>query len=234
MGVSVRIDPIERDLALFFGEDLSPEGRSQALAEFAAEQLADAQATNRAAGGGQTPRHETFVDGRKGAPLASVRPDGTIVFEFDLVVDMLRWIWEMLKKHSPVRSGKFQNSHILFADGFEVKEPAAIPTASSYVFLNVQPYARKIERGLSSQATEGVYEVVETLAHQRFGNVAKSRFTYQAFREGNLEAYVGSRVRIAGAMRGGRMGERDAKRVAAIAQRQQRERRQPAIIVRTD
>ena len=49
-------------------------------------------------------------------------------------------------------------------------------TADEYVFINTVPYARKIERGSSSQAPDGVYQAVAMLARDRFGNVA--RITY--------------------------------------------------------
>jgi len=70
------------------------------------------------------------------------------------------------------------------------------------VFLNIQPYARKIERGQSSQAPDGVYQAVATLAQRRFGNVAKITFSY--------------RTAIGGAIIGGRKGDRSDLRNPAI------------------
>ena len=75
------------------------------------------------------------------------------------------------------------------------------------MFLNTQPYARKIEGDLSrepssKQAPEGVYEAVATLAQRRFGNVAMIRFSY--------------RTPIDGAIAGGRMGDRSTRRTPAI------------------
>jgi hypothetical protein len=52
--------------------------------------------------------------------------------------------------------------------------------ASRYEFVSTVPYARKIERGLSPQAPDGVYQVVAVLAQKRFGNVARIRFSYRA------------------------------------------------------
>ncbi len=186
MAVSIKIDPIAKDVELFFAESLGPEGRSKALAAFAREQLAAAQKTNAAAIGRQ-PQHDTYVDGVKGGTEESVRPDGTIIYEFELVTDVIDWIQEQLIRHSPVRSGRFQKSHLLFADGVEVQFGAKIPAATVYVFVNSQPYARKIERGLSSQAPEGVFEVVAVLGQRRFGNIATVRFAFESLLGGKTD-----------------------------------------------
>lgn len=101
--------------------------------------------------------------------------------------------------------------HRLYADGAEVavgvrgQIPADVPQAGEYVFLNIVPYARKIERGLSPQAPEGVYQTVAVLAQRRFGNLARVTFSY--------------RTAVGGGIVGGKLGNRA-------------EQRQPAIIVR--
>jgi hypothetical protein len=86
------------------------------------------------------------------------------------------------------------------------------------VFVNVQPYARKIERGESPSAPEGVYEAVATLARQRFGNVARIRFEYRVPVGGGtaLEAWAG------------RTGQR---RRAGRQRSSEWNRRQPAIVI---
>ena len=179
MGLSVKVDPIDRDIDLILRSDLSPAAASKTFAVFAREQLADAEQQNRQVLGA-VPPHETFVDGVPGASEDQVKPDGTIVYEFELVNDVLDYIQTALQQHSPVRSGLYAKSHELFADGEQVDNPNAPPPASEYVFLNAQPYARKIERGLSPQAPEGVYEAVAAMANARFSNVAKVRFSYRS------------------------------------------------------
>lgn len=184
MAIRTRIDPIDRDIELMLNEDLSPAAQSQALARFARDQFDQAQATNEQALG-QKPRHETFVDGSRTEQLDQVRPDGTIVFEFEIVLDTLMWIYQTLVQHSPVLAGDYKRSHVLFADGREVDINGQIPPAAEYVFLNTQPYARKIEgvagrQPQSKQAPDGVYQVVAAMAQRRFGNTAKIAFTYQS------------------------------------------------------
>ena len=84
------------------------------------------------------------------------------------------------------------------------------------MFLNTQPYARKIEgyRGLggvvhrapsSPQAPDGVYQAVATLAQRKFGNVAKITFSY--------------RTAIGGEIIGGKAGDRSKLRNPAIVVR---------------
>ena len=138
------------------------------------------------------PRYTVAVDGRIGAPLESVKPNGEIVVEFELVNDVLAWIADQLVTHSPVGSGKdrhpglYQKSHTLFADGQETDVGAVIPPADEYVFINTLPYARKIEHGLSRQAPDGVYQAVAILAQRRFGNIAQISFSYRAPFQGSF------------------------------------------------
>jgi hypothetical protein len=201
MTVQTRIEPIDRDIALMLSEELSPQGQSKVFAEFAGEQIEDAKQTNRQILG-RMPRYTVAVDGRAGAPLETVKPDGVISAEFELFDDVLVWIADQLEKHSPRLTGKYAMSHTVFADGVEVDVGAKIPDAQEIVFISTLPYARKIERGESSQAPDGVYQVVATLAQRRFGNIAKVTFSY--------------RTALSGSLIGGRAGDRSSERNPAI------------------
>lgn len=202
MSISTKIEPLDRDIQLILKETLSPEARSAMLAEFAQEAIGEAEEINRQVMG-RVPRKTVSVDGRPGAELSTVKPDGVIVAEFELVTDALAWIGEQLVLHSPVLTGRFQDSHVLFLDGVQF-DPAhkLIPPFKEAVFLNIQPYARKIERGLSQQAPDGVYQVVATLARSRFSNSVKVDFSY--------------RTAIGGSIVGGRVGDRSRLRNPAI------------------
>lgn len=180
MRISTKIEPISRDIRLLIDADLSPEAQSQVLAEYAAEEIAAAAETNRQVLGGEAAEKTVIVDGRVGAALETVRPDGVIVAEFHLIADVIAWIGAQLVQASPVRSGRYQNSHVMFVDGREMPLGAEIDSAREVAFVNVQPYARKIERGASAQAPEGVYMAVAELARRRFGNIARIFFDYQS------------------------------------------------------
>jgi hypothetical protein len=203
MAVTVKIDPIGRDISLLIS-DLTGDQKSQIFAEFARQEIDAAKETNRQALG-SIPPYEIFVDGRRGAQLETVKPDGIIVAEFELVIDVLRYIGEQLVLNSPVDTGRYERSHKLFADGVEIDPESQILNADEYVFINTQPYARKIEQGLSPQAPDGVYQATATLAKQRFSRVARITFSYRGL--------------IGGFVAGGAPGNRS-------------ETRQPAIIVR--
>jgi hypothetical protein len=207
MLLQTRIQPLARDVDFLLEELTTPAGRSLALAEFARSEIAEAKAINRQALGREPPS-KLFVDGRQDAALESVRPDGTIVLDFQLVNELLFWIHQQLEMHSPSRTGRYKSSHALFADGTEVTASLAgvIPQAEEYVFINTQPYARKIERGSSSQAPEGVYQVVAVLAQRQFRNVARITFSF--------------RTVLGGRMIGGRGGNRAQQRNPAIVIKQ--------------
>ena len=151
---------------------------SQALAAFAAEQIAAAQASN-AEALGTVPSYATFVDGARSDSLTRVRPDGTIVAVFDLASDLLQHIWDLLIVAAPFLTGQFKRSITIYADGQEIDSVADVGTATEVVFTSTVPYARKIERGESNQAPEGVFEGVAAIMNGRYGNQAKIRFGYR-------------------------------------------------------
>lgn len=178
-GVAVKFQPIERDLLFQAAADMQPEGRSKALAAFARGEILAAAGTNEAALGHPVP-YDTFVDGTPSSDLDRVTPDGTIVAEFSLGTDLVQWIYDQLVANSPKRSGRYRASHLIYADGAEVATPDDTVGADEIVITAVVPYARKIERGLSKQAPDGVYQGVAAAAAKRFGNLAKIKFTYRA------------------------------------------------------
>lgn len=176
--LALRIEPIERDIRVFVNDNTNPKVVSAAIAGAAREALSEALEINTRAIG-YAPHYDTFVDGVQGASLDSVRR--VIVFDFDLINEAVDWIHNRLKAISPVLTGEYQRKHLLYADGREVPPDTLPPPALEYVFLNEVPYARKIERGLSKQAPEGVYQVVAAEAQSRFSKLARIRFSYREF-----------------------------------------------------
>ncbi|MFC5421037.1 hypothetical protein ACFPOB_15880 [Bosea eneae] len=177
----------DRIIEVVIARHLSPEARAAKLAAFAKEKLAEAQAAHRARRG-TVPPHETIVDHRRGASVDSVKPDGEIVFEFELIRTTLLSIADMLAQASPVLTGEYRRSHILFADGQETTPESAPAAAQEFAFVNVTPYARRIEAGISKAAPEGVYQAVADIAAKRFGNVARVRFTFRSVTSGRAKA----------------------------------------------
>lgn len=186
MAVKVKIEPLDSWIEATLANHLGPQARSQALAGFAREKLAEAQAQNHRVLGA-VPPHTVYVDGRQGAVLESVKPDGgRIVFEFDMAMDVLKWIGEQLVLRSPVVSGAYRGAHTLFADGVAVSG-GALQVAEQYTFINPLPYARRLEIGRSAdgspflvQVPNRIYERTAEDAKRRFGNLADIRFSYTA------------------------------------------------------
>lgn len=183
MALSTKLDPFDLSRDVLIASALSPAGQVKAFQQAARDELAKGQDRNRSALG-YVPPHTTTVDQARGASIETAKADSTIVFEFALIETALAFIGELLIRHAPVRSGRFQQSFVLFADGVEV-DPGRVPSdADEFAFINAQPYARKIERGLSPQAPEGVMDVVAGLAKRRYGNIAQIRFGFRSFPSG--------------------------------------------------
>lgn len=193
MALSTKIEPLDRDIQLILSETLSPQARSAALAKYAGEVIDEALVHNTRVLG-HAPPYTVAVDGRVGAPLKSVQPEGVIAAEFEVVSNVLVWIDEQLQIHSPVKTGRYKKSHILFIDGVE-SGPLVVAGFDSAEFVNSQPYARKIERGLSPQAPDGVYQAVAVLAQRRFGNIARITFSYRAIFGGERNPAIIVRLR---------------------------------------
>ncbi|MCX5518452.1 hypothetical protein OSH10_08390 [Kaistia defluvii] len=221
MVISSRIDSIERDIAVMLDETLSPEARSIELAAFARQQLAEAQRINQQALG-VVPPHDTFVDGKAGAAIETVRPDGVVVFEFEMLQDIFAQIGSMLRQASPVRTGRYARSFLFLADGAVVDPGAAVPPASEYVFVNSVPYARKIEQGLSPLAPDGVFHAVAAIASRRFSNLASIRFTTVVLQAGMIDEWAKTATAL-------RLARRNKRRKSPAEWL----RRQPAIVIRT-
>jgi hypothetical protein len=195
MAVKAKIDPVEKVTAATLRADMTAPEQRRAAADFVRVGIAEADSINRQILGRLPPRTIT-VDGREGAALETVNPDGgQIIVEYDVgLVDAVRFIAETLVQRSPRRSGKYIAGHTLFADGMETTIGGTIPNAEEYTFLNTVPYARKIEIGKTKsgrafviQVPNRIYERAATAARSRFGNQAQISFTYRG-------AFGGDRV----------------------------------------
>jgi hypothetical protein len=218
MALRIKFTPINVPYEKFISNALPPEIQSQLFAEFAAQVIEEGKAHN-ASVLGRVPPYTVSVDGRLGAPLESVKPGGVVFVEYELVFEALTWIGDMLEQFSPVKSGRYQKSHVMIADGVAVPEGSVPPVASRITFTNVVPYSRKIERGLSPQAPDGVYQVVAKLASSKFSNVAKIQFGYETPLFGAIENWAASPAGIAWGKKKRAKGQAEWLR------------RQPAIIV---
>jgi hypothetical protein len=154
---------------------LQPKARATDIAAYATVALAGAQVINRAVLG-YSPKVKTIVDGRVGAALTTVKPDGgNIVFDFEIVENVLRWIMRALREASPVVSGAYRDSHILLADEREANVDRPIPAARQYVFISTVDYARRLEVGRRADGTPFVIQVKPRI-YARVAERAKAEF----------------------------------------------------------
>jgi hypothetical protein len=184
--IQARVQPIRRDLDVAIASWLGPEARADMLVQEARIIFAETDAHNAAALGQDLPK-ETIVDGIRGAAIERVRPDGVIVRTYDVLPIAFMQIGQLLWAHSPVKSGTYQRSHRLLADGEEIAEvregwtlPSLPQGVREFWFAPTVDYARPLERGWSKQAPDGVYQVVGAMAKTAFGKFAKISFGYRS------------------------------------------------------
>jgi hypothetical protein len=174
-----------RAAASLMSERLTGEPRRLELVRFAREVIGEAEAKNRAALGGDV-SYETIVDGRAGAPIESVKAHGVVVALFDVTNPVVDFAWKTIAGLSPILTGRYRNSHRLLINGAEVDppepgRPIKVQPDDEVTFVNLLPYARKIEAGWSGQAPDGVYEAATTIVRARYGNLVTVRFSYREF-----------------------------------------------------
>lgn len=186
MGYALKIDPIEKVTKTSLISSLSETQQRAIAAKLAAEDIEWAKQTNRSLLG-RVPPYVTTVDGRRGASLDTVNPNGgQVITEFELIGDLLVWVMATLIERSPETSGEYKRGHTLFADGQEIDPTTDPPAADEFVFLNVVPYARRLEVGKTQsgrdfliQVPNRIYERTARDAKARFGNVASIKSVFR-------------------------------------------------------
>lgn len=138
-----------------------------------------------------------ITDGQVRRDYRQVRPFGKIEFTRQpQMLDAVLWALDALRKRSPVRSGRYVQSHLVMINGAEVGGDVAaalraVKGTDRVQIVNPQPYAKKIEgrpaskkrgiaglKGQSSQAPGGVYRVVMRALVARFGKSMFFDFKY--------------------------------------------------------
>lgn len=96
---------------------------------------------------------------------------------------VLQWIARELLDRSPVVSGAYRDAHALYADGRRIgsadeiaRGGTAVPHSAEYVFVNPQPYARKIEVGKTREGRDFVVQVPNRI-YERVAADAGSLFS---------------------------------------------------------
>ena len=183
MGLRVQFTPISREVLLRI--PAQQEADAQALfGAFVVEQIGLAEMQNEQELG-HVVDYTASVAGRATTDFSHLPPLSEVVVEFDVQSaksDALAWIFDQLLKAAPVGSGRdphpglYRSTIVLLRDGVEVgstEEAAVAGPDDEIVFVDLQPYARKVDRRL------GVFEGVAAMAASRFGAVANIRFTFR-------------------------------------------------------
>ncbi len=235
MARAPKVDSLARDIDVMINETLSPEAQARAFADWAREQKVEMERTNRSALGKET-RIDTIVNGVRGAPEASVTVPGTIVYEADVGLSIVAEALDMVRQHAPVKSGRFRNTILIYADGHEVPSVEAAEGAAEVAITSGVPYARKLEgqgataenpkKWMSSQALDGIFQAVSLLLKARYSRVASIKFSFVSVSgsSGMLEDWASATSFTRKRFDGG--GERKTRA------RNEWLRRQPAVVIR--
>lgn len=124
-----------------------------------------------------------YVDGREGAAEETVRTGGVIVYRYPRLELVAQFAMETLFDLSPVLSGAYRTSHMLFLNGAPVSNLKGWKPGDEISITNPLPYARKIEVGAMRMRVPGtdlVYQQARRKVMSRWGNVASVEFTYRA------------------------------------------------------
>jgi len=149
-----------RSIRLFINDNLTPQARSRALANFARQDVARLQREGRAA-----LSFTVFVDGRENASLESVRPDGRIVYRFNGLSESVAFALGFLLARSPVLSGAYRKSWFVLVDGLLWRRDFQdIPAGAEVSIVNTQPYHNRRKAGTSRK--RGAYVSIVEAARQ--------------------------------------------------------------------
>ena len=175
--MKLKLDTGNLRIALQGADILDPKERAKKFAEMAKKEIALVSRLNDGLVGKHVP-YETFVDGVKTSDLFRATESSQIAAEWQLKTGVIEYIYDLLQKVGPAKTGRYRRSVMLFADGKQIDDPKAAEGANTVMFVSTVPYARKIEHGKKGYAPGAVYESVAAMAKGRFGNLARINFTY--------------------------------------------------------
>lgn len=143
-----------------------------------------AEQTGRA---GIAPSVEQWANTRGNRNIESVKLPGPIVYRYDYRREIAMVALDLVRKASPVQSGRYVSNHILQLNGTEVDVlPANLSEADVITITNPAPYARRIEIGKTKSGRDFVLQVPNRIyervakgeLNRRYRKAAKIEFTY--------------------------------------------------------
>lgn len=162
-----RLQTFDRDLQLALA-DIDPARVNEQLAQFARQSLADVINRKEASSS-----YTRFVNGVRDAAEETVRVPGAVFYEFSYWGPVLEFLLDYLRKRSPVKSGRYQASHIVMLGSQIVSPDIDIAPDEEVMVVDTQPYARKIEVGhMKMSVGRGVYQDARKAVTGRFGGAS--------------------------------------------------------------
>lgn len=157
----------ERDLQMAIGEFTGPALNAE-LARYARASLKEVIDNGEASSS-----YDKYVNGRFGAEEETVKAPGPIVYYFIYWQPIIEFALEFLRKRSPVKTGRYQDSHVVMIGSQVITDYSSIASDEIVTIVNTQPYSRKIEVGhMQMSAERGVYKDAQKAIMGRFGGAA--------------------------------------------------------------
>lgn len=136
--------------------------------------------------GGIAPELTVVVDGRPGGSLAGIKPDSTVVLDWNYLREAVDATIHYLQIRGPIRSGDWRKSIVPLINGVEwdLSKPIPANIQSALVVVTV-PYSRRLEVGRTKTGRKFVIQVplnfvehTATVLNDRLRDLAKFTFDY--------------------------------------------------------
>lgn len=134
---------------------------------------------------GVIPEFDSYANNPGNTNLESVRLPGPIVFRYRYLREIVLVGLRELEAASPVDSGRYKRSHLLWINDIAVARGAPIKAGDSVMLANTVPYSRRLEIGKTESGRNflvsvpnRIYERVAKKLQQRYRNAATITFGY--------------------------------------------------------
>lgn len=188
---------VRRSMIYSLDRLMPPERRAAAVAA-----MARAARDKLIAEGAAPPLYTTFVDGREGAAEETARPDGAILYQFDVIGIAAAFALEFARGRSPAQSGEYRRSWFIAVNGRPYAGAiAAIPGDAVVMVTNRAPYHRKIDTGGQRGIGRNIVEATRQAVRARWPALLVERQFVEIpngyIMKGGRRARSGGRLRAA-------------------------------------
>lgn len=136
---------------------------------------------------GIPPDFDAYANTPGNPALQTVKLPGPVVYSYDYRREIVEVALGALIRSSPVESGEYVASHMIFVNGAQVERlPDPLPRAAVVMIANPVPYSRRLEVGKTKSGRDFVLQVEPRIYERvakgvlipRFGNAVRIRFIY--------------------------------------------------------